>query len=70
MNVTDHSTPSACRGLPRGSSVCDVCLWQLIGKDFWRSQTTMSQVFGKSKEDFATMPGWKRDLVKKKKGLF
>jgi hypothetical protein len=28
------------------------------------------QVFNTSKEEFQAMPQWKRDLLKKKKGLF
>ena len=29
-----------------------------------------AQVFSCTKDDFAAMPAWKRDLIKKKKNLF
>ena len=34
------------------------------------SDTDFQAIFGKNKQEFTAMPGWKRDLIKKKKRLF
>ena len=34
------------------------------------SDADFQAIFGKSKQEFAAIPGWKRDLIKKKKNLF
>mmetsp|Transcript_14915 Transcript_14915/g.50596 ORF Transcript_14915/g.50596 Transcript_14915/m.50596 type:complete len:183 (-) Transcript_14915:177-725(-) len=39
-------------------------------REMYLSDEQFQQVFGCSKADFQGMPQWKRDLLKKKKGLF